>query len=93
MLINIVNKIVNAGTLNAITEAVKPLAPMQRYEALRAASEELSDQVEAQIASKSTLLAMWTMSKLAIIDDLALQEERRAHNVLHYDRIKEEVAL
>ncbi|WDI05198.1 hypothetical protein PUW25_25655 (plasmid) [Paenibacillus urinalis] len=93
MLMNIVNKIVNAGTMNTITEAIKPLTSMQRYEALRAASEALSDEVESQLTSKNTLLAMWTMSKLAIIDDLALQEERKAHNVLQYERIKEEVAL
>lgn len=88
MLMTVVNGIVTCGTLKGIQNLIAPLTPMQRHEALRAAAEVLSDEVEVQIAEKNTHHAMWIMSKLALIDDLALQEERKAHGVIQIERLE-----
>jgi|GEM_PF-5430382 len=81
MLMTVVNGIVTCGTLEGIHGLLTPLAPMQRHEVLRAAA-------EVQIAEKNTHHALWIMSKLALIDDLALQEERKAHGIIQLDRLE-----
>lgn len=88
MLMTVVNGIVTCGTLEGIHSLLTPLAPMQRHEVLRAAAEVLSDEAEVQIAEKNTHHALWIMSKLALIDDLALQEERKAHGIIQLDRLE-----
>jgi hypothetical protein len=81
MLITIVSRIVHAGTAQDIHHALQGEDLQTQYDALKMASEKLSQEVELHIQSKEHHLAIWQLSKLAVVDDHILIVERKLNGV------------
>lgn len=76
-----VNEIINAGTMEGITKSIKALKAEQRFEALKQSALAIDKQVETYLSAGDNKLAIWSLAKLSIIDDMLLNAEREVNQV------------
>jgi hypothetical protein len=78
----VANDIIKASNAKSIRAAIAPLAPADQHEALKMAADHILNAVEANIADKNHQVAIWELSKLAIVEDELLNAERRMNHVV-----------
>ena len=79
---NVANQIIAAGSAKEVRMAISSLTPEQQYEALKMSAEQILVSVEVNIAQKNHQIAIWELSKLAIVEDELLKAERRMNNIV-----------
>ncbi|SFJ63246.1 hypothetical protein SAMN02799624_05270 [Paenibacillus sp. UNC496MF] len=79
----VANHLINAGSKAEIQSTLQSCrSHTEQHDALKMAADHILLAVESNIAQKNHQVAIWELSKLAIVEDELLKAERRMNHVL-----------
>jgi hypothetical protein len=72
----LVNSVIDAGSVKDIRQVLNGLSTETQVDVLKAAVDVLNKDVEVLIQGKEHQLALWSLSKLTVMEDLLIRTER-----------------